>query len=355
MSIRDERGLAAKPAGDQNVADYLADHPDFFERHAGLLERLRLPHRTGSATVSLVERQVAVLQDKNRVLERRLRELVDVARSNTTLSDKVHALAIRLLRATDAASVLAGLECGLREDFGASQAVVVLLHNTSEIVQGPSTRFLRTADRADPALKAFATFIQQSRPRCGRVRDVQRMINQDRNYFAATLVAKGRADAMVAGVTRNFNMALKEVQRVLDVEDTLIGLSILLAKGRTLFVADTTIHELPNAEELADIAVKAAETVRKLGRNPRVAFLSYSRALTGIAVHTPDCATSCPGCAADGTGGSTGAGSFGSFHPAGAAACPAADGFSGSSSTSPMNCALAICLSMAAGSGSGWV
>ncbi|MFN4069796.1 MAG: phosphate acyltransferase, partial [Brevundimonas aurantiaca] len=93
-------------------------------------------------------------------------------------------------------------------------------------------------------------------------RDVQRMINQDRNYFAATLVAKGRADAMVAGVTRNFNMALKEVQRVLDVDDTLIGLSILLAKGRTLFVADTTIHELPDAAELADIAIKAAETVR---------------------------------------------------------------------------------------------
>jgi len=107
-------------------------------------------------------------------------------------------------------------------------------------------------------------------------RDVQRMINQDRNYFAATLVAKGRADAMVAGVTRNFNMALKEVQRVLDVEDTLIGLSILLAKGRTLFVADTSIHELPGAEELAEIAVKAADTVRRLGRNPRVAFLSYS-------------------------------------------------------------------------------
>ncbi|MBN9466003.1 MAG: NADP-dependent malic enzyme [Proteobacteria bacterium] len=107
-------------------------------------------------------------------------------------------------------------------------------------------------------------------------RDVQRMINQDRNYYAATLVAKGRADGMVAGVTRNFNMALKEVQRVLDVDDTLIGLSILLAKGRTLFVADTSIHELPDAEQLAEIAVKAADTVRKLGRNPRVAFLSYS-------------------------------------------------------------------------------
>ena len=107
-------------------------------------------------------------------------------------------------------------------------------------------------------------------------RDVQRMINQDRNYFAAAMVAMGHADAMVTGVTRNFNMALKEVRRVLDVKDQLIGLTILLARGRTLFVADTSINELPGAEALAEIAVQAAATVRKLGRNPRVAFLSYS-------------------------------------------------------------------------------
>ena len=107
-------------------------------------------------------------------------------------------------------------------------------------------------------------------------RDVQRMINQDRNYFAATMCARGEADCMVTGVTRNFNMALREVRRVLDVKERMIGLSVLLAKGRTLFVADTSIHELPNAAELAEIAVQAAETVRKLGKTPRVAFLSYS-------------------------------------------------------------------------------
>lgn len=107
-------------------------------------------------------------------------------------------------------------------------------------------------------------------------RDVQRMINQDRNYFGATMCAHGDADCMVTGVTRNFNMALREVRRVLDVTDRMIGMSIVLAKGRTLFVADTSIHELPTAEDLAEIAVKAANTVRKLGRQPRVAFLSYS-------------------------------------------------------------------------------
>ena len=107
-------------------------------------------------------------------------------------------------------------------------------------------------------------------------RDVQRMINQDRNYFAATMLAQGDADAVVTGTTRNFNMVLKEVRRVLDVTSRLVGLSIVLAKGRTLFVADTSIHELPDATELAEIAIQAAATVRRMGRSPRVAFLSYS-------------------------------------------------------------------------------
>jgi len=123
----------------------------------------------------------------------------------------------------------------------------------------------------------YTDFLYEKLQRRGYLRrDVQRMINQDRNYFAASMVARGDADAVVTGSTRNFNMVLREVQRVLDVSSCLIGLSIVLAKGRTLFIADTSIHELPNAEELADIAVQAAATVRKLGRTPRVAFMSYS-------------------------------------------------------------------------------
>jgi malate dehydrogenase (oxaloacetate-decarboxylating)(NADP+) len=124
----------------------------------------------------------------------------------------------------------------------------------------------------------YTDFLYEKLQRRGYLRrDVQRMINQDRNYFAAAMLARGQADAMVTGTTRNFNMVLKEVRRVLDVEgDSLIGLSIVLAKGRTIFVADTSIHELPSAEELADIAIQAAATVKKLGRTPRVAFLSYS-------------------------------------------------------------------------------
>ena len=195
MNIPEQRDPAETAADDQEVADYLVAHPDFFERHAGLLEQLRLPHRSGAATVSLVERQVLVLQDKNRTLENRLHDLVDVARSNTALSEKVHALGLRLLRAGDVAAVFAGLEAGLREDFGASQAVVVLLHHASEITQAAKTRFLRTVDRSDPALKPFATFIEQSKPRCGQIRDVQREFlfpGDDLGIASVAMVPLGR-------------------------------------------------------------------------------------------------------------------------------------------------------------------
>ena len=109
-------------------------------------------------------------------------------------------------------------------------------------------------------------------------RDVQRLINQERNSFAASMVAAGYADGMVTGVTRNFDQVLEEVRRVIDPAPggRIMGMSILLAKGQTLFIADTNVTEMPDAEDLLEIACEAARTVRRLGFNPRVAFLSYS-------------------------------------------------------------------------------
>ncbi|WP_332766898.1 NADP-dependent malic enzyme [Phenylobacterium sp.] len=109
-------------------------------------------------------------------------------------------------------------------------------------------------------------------------RDVQRLINLDRNSFAAAMVALGDADAMVTGVTRNFDQCLEEVYRVIDRAPggRVIGFSALLARGRTIFVADTSISELPSAQDLVEIACEAAAAVRELGHVPRVAFLSYS-------------------------------------------------------------------------------
>ena len=109
-------------------------------------------------------------------------------------------------------------------------------------------------------------------------RDVQRLINNDRNVFGSCMVALGDADGMVTGVTRSYESALSDVRLVIDKvdHDPVMGMSVVVSKGQTLFIADTNIVELPDAQQLADIAVEAAHAARRLGATPRVAFLSYS-------------------------------------------------------------------------------
>ena len=109
-------------------------------------------------------------------------------------------------------------------------------------------------------------------------RDVLRLINQDRNSFAASMVALGYADGLVTGVTRSFDQALEEIRRAIDPAPggRIMGMSIVLSKGRTLFIADTNVTEMPEADELVEIAIEAAMNVARLGFTPRVAFMSYS-------------------------------------------------------------------------------
>lgn len=158
---------------EEDIVRFLDGDVDFFCRHPDLLARLQLPHESGQGSVSLVERQLAVLREKNRKMSRRLAELMSVARSNHELSDKVHRLALSLIRADDAASVIRTVEEVLREDFGASDTVAVLFHNPSDIVQEADTRFLRRAERQSPEIKPFASFLERGKPRCGRARDSQ--------------------------------------------------------------------------------------------------------------------------------------------------------------------------------------
>ena len=109
-------------------------------------------------------------------------------------------------------------------------------------------------------------------------RDCVRLVNTDRNHFAAAMVALGDADAMVTGVTRNFSIALEDVRRVIDQRPghRLMGASLVVARGRTVLVADTAITEMPTAEEIAQIAIEAAGVSRRLGYEPRVALLAFA-------------------------------------------------------------------------------
>ena len=125
----------------------------------------------------------------------------------------------------------------------------------------------------------YAQFLYERLQRHGYLfRDCQRLINQDRNYFGAAMVAQGDADALVTGVTRNFSIALQEVRRVIDNKPghRVIGVSLILSRGRPILVADTAITEMPSAEDLAQIAIEAAGVARRLGYEPRVALLAFS-------------------------------------------------------------------------------
>jgi malate dehydrogenase (oxaloacetate-decarboxylating)(NADP+) len=125
----------------------------------------------------------------------------------------------------------------------------------------------------------YAEFLYRRNQRRGLLlRDCQRQVNQDRNVFGACMVAHGDADAMVTGLTRNYTSVLRDVFKVIDTRPgaRVFGLTVMVARGRTVFIADTTVHELPDRAELAEIAIQTAHAARRMGFTPRVAFLSFS-------------------------------------------------------------------------------
>ncbi len=174
MTTSQARGIKQDGLNDTTVAEYLQTYPDFFERNSPLLTKLRLPHlRDAGATVSLVERQVEVLRERNQSLDRKLKELVDVARANDALADRIHRLSQRLIRAHTLLETIGAVETSLREDFDAMHSVLVLFLEQARSLEGAG-RFLRSAEPGDPDIKSFESLLQSGKPRCGQVRDGQR-------------------------------------------------------------------------------------------------------------------------------------------------------------------------------------
>ncbi len=132
-----------------------------------------------------------------------------------------------------------------------------------------------SSQEATPYIERLYKRIQR---RGALYRDAVRMVTNDRNIYAASMLAAGDADAMVTGVTRNYATALNDVRTVIDPSHgvTPIGMQLVFARGRIVLVADTSITELPDSQQLADIAMRAAATARKLGLTPRVALLASS-------------------------------------------------------------------------------
>jgi malate dehydrogenase (oxaloacetate-decarboxylating)(NADP+) len=162
--------------------------------------------------------------------------------------------------------ILIGRHAPIREAFAAAGiglSDVIEMHDTS------------LAERRHE----YAEFLFRRLQRKGYLlRDCQRIVNNDRNVFAACMVALGHADGMVTGVTRNWTTAYEDVRKVLDARPRrrVIAVSIALIRGRAVLVADVAVHDMPDSEQLADIAEEAVRVARRLGMDPRVAFLAYS-------------------------------------------------------------------------------
>jgi uncharacterized protein len=196
MTTREARGLSATETEEESIAAYLQHNPDFFERHQALLARLRLPHVRGGSTISLVERQIEVLREKHASLEGKLAELVQVARGNDAIAEKLHRFTRRLLGARSRTEAITRIEASLREDFDAFHAVLVLM---GEQPDATTQRFARTVRADDVNLKSFETLFASGKPRCGQARDSQRefLFGSDANDIGSiALVPLGEKGAV---------------------------------------------------------------------------------------------------------------------------------------------------------------
>jgi len=176
MSQQKQEWVATEDFSEQSVVDYLDAEPEFFERHPQALIKLELTHASGSA-VSLVERQVSVLRDRNSELEAHLKELIAVAKKNDALVRKMHEFALTLIATEDTVECLKELETGLRSQFSADRAALVLFDQP--MVQRDELarfQFLHILERDDPSLAPFSTFLNSRRARCGQIRDSQREV-----------------------------------------------------------------------------------------------------------------------------------------------------------------------------------
>jgi malate dehydrogenase (oxaloacetate-decarboxylating)(NADP+) len=133
--------------------------------------------------------------------------------------------------------------------------------------------------RNSPLVGRAVDHIYEKHQRHGMLRrEIERMVNQDRNYFAAAMLSLGEADAMITGTTRPFSQSLKQVRTVIDDEPgaTPFGINVIVSRSHTVLIADTAVTERPTAEQYAAIAMRASAFARRMGLEPRVAFVSYT-------------------------------------------------------------------------------
>lgn len=167
--MAERKPLTSADLDDDRVAAFLLEEPDFFQRRPEVLGKLKVPHGSG-ATVSLIEKQVEVLRGQNRSLERKLVDLIEVARANDAAIERIHQLALNLMESADLSELLTNLQDVLRSRFLADEVAIVLFEGKPEQLAGSPARAVA---RNDAALEHFTNFLKAGKPHCGRLRPPQ--------------------------------------------------------------------------------------------------------------------------------------------------------------------------------------
>jgi len=176
--MKTEPGVDQETVDERAVVAYLRTHPEFFERNGSLLTNLRVPHQSGAA-VSLLEYQVQVLREQRKKLENKLHELVEVARDNDRLNERMHALTLSLMEAGGLEEILLTVQDTLRSDFLADVTALRLFtapdHGLKADAAAVSDAFANVVftQRGDPGLSAFDKILHGAKPMCGRLRREQ--------------------------------------------------------------------------------------------------------------------------------------------------------------------------------------
>ena len=160
---------------EEAVAEYLKSYPDFFKRHSSLFADLRLAHETGGPATSLLERQIALLRQRNRETEEQLKDLVAVAKLNSSLVEKIHQLSLAIIAEATVAGRLKILKKSLNKDFAADRAVLVLFKSNQGRSYFQEDTFVRVLDQKDSRLGPFEGFLKSKTTRCGPINSKQQI------------------------------------------------------------------------------------------------------------------------------------------------------------------------------------
>lgn len=171
MSVQEEEKPESIGITEDMLAEYLENHPDFFNKYPALISELKIPHEHGGA-VSLVERQVAVLREQNQQTKKRLHELIEIARQNEELARRMHKLALTLMDAAEPKEVFKTIYDNLKKNFHADRAVVRLFADPAFVDSFPTDEF---AGKDSQEQSLFKSIIEKRMPLSGRLKHQQQV------------------------------------------------------------------------------------------------------------------------------------------------------------------------------------